>query len=379
MNETSMSLGMNVNAGASIMIRLRHPRDKNRFLEWHDILGTMCHELAHMQIGPHNAAFYKLWDELSDEVERAGKASFYNPSSSLSSGFMTNGVKLGGSNVKSGQPLRESIAEAAAKRQKTGSLSVGSGQKLGGSLTGKKLKSSQLRDLVARAAERRLVDDLWCPTQSADIDPNMAMPTTSHPVSSSSSSFSPSSSSGGSLWDCSVCTEPNPAASSVCSYCGIDRWSSYSQNDNDDQPATKRSASSSSSSSNHENKSSYCQPCAPAIRSNSSVKNDRVWECLTCTFINEYTSTAPTYGATTGSGKPAYVCIICGHQEEEESLKEDGDTANGSWICEQCTYRNTAGDRCEVCDCSHRQPTSSSPSSSLQHHPPIIDLTASSQ
>lgn len=86
-----MPLGMNVNGGAAIMIRLRHPHNEKSFLPWHDILGTMCHELAHMAIGPHNADFYKLWDELSDEVERAGKSSFYNPSGGSSS-FVTGNM-----------------------------------------------------------------------------------------------------------------------------------------------------------------------------------------------------------------------------------------------------------------------------------------------
>ena len=30
----------------------------------------MLHELTHMEIGPHNASFYKMLDELRDECEK---------------------------------------------------------------------------------------------------------------------------------------------------------------------------------------------------------------------------------------------------------------------------------------------------------------------
>lgn len=30
----------------------------------------MLHELVHMEIGPHNAQFYKMLDELRDECEK---------------------------------------------------------------------------------------------------------------------------------------------------------------------------------------------------------------------------------------------------------------------------------------------------------------------
>jgi hypothetical protein len=43
-------LGLNVNAGSSIMIRLREARDMKVFLPWQSILGTMIHELTHNEI-----------------------------------------------------------------------------------------------------------------------------------------------------------------------------------------------------------------------------------------------------------------------------------------------------------------------------------------
>ncbi|GBG33369.1 cAMP-dependent protein kinase regulatory subunit [Hondaea fermentalgiana] len=60
-------LGMNVNRGAKILLKLRQG---GGFMPFEQILDTMLHELVHMEIGPHNASFYKMWDELRSECER---------------------------------------------------------------------------------------------------------------------------------------------------------------------------------------------------------------------------------------------------------------------------------------------------------------------
>merc|ERR1712072_519611 len=63
-------LGLNVNRGVEIKLRMRHPGDRDSFFPFEHILGTMLHELCHNEIGPHNAAFYKLLDDITGEVER---------------------------------------------------------------------------------------------------------------------------------------------------------------------------------------------------------------------------------------------------------------------------------------------------------------------
>ena len=68
-------LGLNVNAGSSIMIRLREARDMKVFLPWQSILGTMIHELTHNEIGEHSAEFYTLMDKVYDEVEASNGSS----------------------------------------------------------------------------------------------------------------------------------------------------------------------------------------------------------------------------------------------------------------------------------------------------------------
>jgi hypothetical protein len=63
-------LGLNVNAGSRIMIRLRSPQNQQTFLPFESLLGTMVHELVHNAIGEHSFDFYQLVDRLTDEVQR---------------------------------------------------------------------------------------------------------------------------------------------------------------------------------------------------------------------------------------------------------------------------------------------------------------------
>merc|ERR1712187_92266 len=54
--------------GEKIQIRLRRTKDDD-FFPYEDVLGTLLHELVHNEVGPHNAQFYKLLDELQKECE----------------------------------------------------------------------------------------------------------------------------------------------------------------------------------------------------------------------------------------------------------------------------------------------------------------------
>jgi WLM domain. len=49
-----------------IHLRLRHP-NRHTFYSYDDIAGVMCHELAHCEVGPHNAQFYKVMDEIMEQ------------------------------------------------------------------------------------------------------------------------------------------------------------------------------------------------------------------------------------------------------------------------------------------------------------------------
>lgn len=54
-------LGMNINRGMKILIRVRRSKDAKEFIPYEQLLDTMLHELCHMNIGPHNSSFFKLW------------------------------------------------------------------------------------------------------------------------------------------------------------------------------------------------------------------------------------------------------------------------------------------------------------------------------
>ena len=57
-------LGLNVGGGVHVKLRLRRPNRDWDFFPFDQVLDTMLHELCHNAHGPHNASFYKLWDEL---------------------------------------------------------------------------------------------------------------------------------------------------------------------------------------------------------------------------------------------------------------------------------------------------------------------------
>ena len=57
-------LGLNVGAGVEVKLRLRRAGRDHDFIPYEEVLDTMLHELCHNQRGPHDAQFYKLWDEL---------------------------------------------------------------------------------------------------------------------------------------------------------------------------------------------------------------------------------------------------------------------------------------------------------------------------
>ncbi|KAG8480985.1 hypothetical protein CXB51_025698 [Gossypium anomalum] len=62
-------LGLNVGAGIHMKLRLRRLNRDWDFYPFDQVLDTMLHELCHNGYGPHNASFYKLWDELRKRCE----------------------------------------------------------------------------------------------------------------------------------------------------------------------------------------------------------------------------------------------------------------------------------------------------------------------
>ena len=57
--------GLNIDGGREIKIRLIEFGSKDQYLPYEAIIGTMLHELCHNEVGPHNAQFYKLLDQIT--------------------------------------------------------------------------------------------------------------------------------------------------------------------------------------------------------------------------------------------------------------------------------------------------------------------------
>ncbi|KAJ2520287.1 hypothetical protein H4217_002144 [Coemansia sp. RSA 1939] len=160
-------LGLNVDRGAEIRIRLRMPHDHTAFLRYEDLLGTMLHELVHIVQGPHDARFYAILDELKAEAEQLLAAGYSGD------GFFSSGHKLDTAAIAT--PLhmqRDRALKAIAARQRLHSLGLGGPPRTLGGTGGSSLSLSlsSLNDgktrtpaqMAAIAAERRRRDELWC-------------------------------------------------------------------------------------------------------------------------------------------------------------------------------------------------------------------------
>lgn len=134
-------LGMNMNRGAKILLRLRNPNDEFRFLPMECIMGTMLHELTHNLHGSHDNRFYSKLDDLTARqwvIEQQG----------LFDTFLGQGRRLGGSTRPS--PSHQVQLQKRPTRSR--------GRKLGGS----RAPRGTPREMAALAAQRRAKDSRSC-------------------------------------------------------------------------------------------------------------------------------------------------------------------------------------------------------------------------
>jgi hypothetical protein len=64
-------LGLNIDGGREVRVRLRRHNHESEFYPYEDVLGTLLHELTHNVHGPHDAKFYKLLDEITKVLHTA--------------------------------------------------------------------------------------------------------------------------------------------------------------------------------------------------------------------------------------------------------------------------------------------------------------------
>ncbi|KAG8896704.1 hypothetical protein FRC01_011666 [Tulasnella sp. 417] len=174
-------LGININGGQKICLRLRPYFDKGAFLRQEEIVSTMLHELTHNVHGPHDQQFYKFLSKLEDEYDALQRSGY------AGEGFFSRGTRVGEgvSHNPSPRVARERALAAAEKRRQIAVVMNAGNKKLGGSSR----EGKSMRQLVAevsglttgatlglmltealKAAERRLKDEKSCAYGRAEAE-----------------------------------------------------------------------------------------------------------------------------------------------------------------------------------------------------------------
>jgi hypothetical protein len=143
-------IGLNVNHGQSIFVRLRLPSNPESFLPFEQCLDTLLHELAHIVQGPHDERFHRLWNELRDEWMELQIKGY------TGEGFIGQGHQLGGNNIPRDELRRMARNQARQDREH----SKKHGNRVGGSRP-----TNHIRDATAIAAiQRNGISNTSCAT-----------------------------------------------------------------------------------------------------------------------------------------------------------------------------------------------------------------------
>lgn len=256
-------LGMNVSR-RKILIRLRHPDDVNQFYHWEFVLGTLIHELTHMEIGEHSAAFYKLMDQLHDEVEKLQN----DPTTGMSDNYNT----LGGGKVSKDKAAIEA-GKAAIKRFQ--SPVMGSVNVLGGATLKKPPTKEELRKLAADAAERRSSDNKWCPNEAP----------TGGPANSKDSNIG--------FIQCILCEVFNESALTKCRVCDstLPKHGNNNNNDNNDRRPTSSShpiiPMQQEKKRRKQNEEVVDLVNDSPVKLTTCIPCSTQWKCSLCTLLND--------------------------------------------------------------------------------------------
>ncbi|KAG7191334.1 uncharacterized protein KQ657_003539 [Scheffersomyces spartinae] len=162
-------LGLNVDRGSKIMLRLRHP-GSTLYLPMNDIVGTLLHELTHNLYGAHDAQFYKFLDQLKEEYADV----HFRGLGPNTSEYVCEENKLGHSNSRLPSSsnyvsVREKRLKAVTKttynseRRKLGTTTVTPRN----AVSKPRVGTTDLRNAILAATERRIADSKWCSDQLA--------------------------------------------------------------------------------------------------------------------------------------------------------------------------------------------------------------------
>lgn len=161
--QESNLLGLNINKGYKICIRLRYHNNPDLFLPLEEVVDTMLHELSHNVWSDHDSNFHALWEELRDEHETLVRKGYSGE------GFLGEGRKLGGrhGNVLPQHEMRRLARASADKRKTTRTLAKGSGQRLGGVPIH---HGQDIRQVIVNRITRRNTIDKGCGSGRKDAD-----------------------------------------------------------------------------------------------------------------------------------------------------------------------------------------------------------------
>ncbi|KAB5595036.1 WLM domain containing protein [Ceratobasidium theobromae] len=387
--DDALLLGLNIDSGAKILIRLRPARNPGTFYPIEQLVRVMLHELTHNVHGPHDEHFYLFLNKLEDEYDalvlNGWKGSgFYAPGEKLGGrgGWSWGGAKLGEFDTDG----RRKALEAAEARRRIEAL--GSGGRLGGSNSSRNGKTRQ--ELAAEAAERRRRDEQSCAAShpSADREAARAAIDSITDVVADAELAEALQLSGALAESATSATNrrtgPTPSTSRV-----------QLTNDHPIYDASSTSIIEISDSESEDGETSQrsrslperqCPACtylnpSGTARRNCAICNNplpeqpvqlrrELWACAVCTLENQST---------------AQKCEACDFPREREEwtprrrtrpseeARDLRPAASGSWTCELCTLVNVHASRvCSLCDAPSplMVPPSSGPSVPQWSHAP---------
>ena len=283
----------------TIHLRLRPAHNHNVLFSYEEVAGTMCHELAHCQHGPHNAIFYKLMDDIQEQhavyLARGIVAD--------RQGFPLNSneaYRLGGTSSHNRAGHRQKAAARAAQRriERTKWMPQGP-QKLGGDPGFREfLCPGHAAGMAAEA--RSLEDEVWCqpcpPIEVTDDEADEAdIP--SPPMEKKPTKKKKKRNNDNPIGQ----TKENQAENQVDGTCVID----LTGDDDAGPPPAAAAPVRNGGGSKRKQGSAALAPTTTTTTTTTRVDTTLPWDCLACTFRNT---------------PPALACAICGKPAAENSL-----------------------------------------------------------
>lgn len=299
------------------------------FLPYEDIAGTMCHELAHCMVGPHNAAFYKAMEEIEEQyavflargvvVDGDGFPVGSGEAHVLGHGGGGIGRNKG---VVASDGKKNALAAAEARRK--GNLTQGQ-YVLGGKSTKKPLDP---REAARIAAERRLLDSKYCLPCNEIIE--LLGYTSSEEEEDGDDEVEVVDS-------VDVVKMPRAKVDKT----GIEKKKQCVEDMK--PPANAKSENSGSTDgvidlTDDSFDANNLPPKQQHIKSKVAVSSRiKQWECSCCTLINER-----SYLSCQACDTPSNTAI--------EAALPKSTTGDESWNCPQCTYSNPSSlNACDAC------------------------------